>query len=81
MFSHELDRGRYPLSTRSRGILLGSILTVAVVAALVSPRTVPFLYAVAVAAFLAAALARGEIWRAMPQPGPPGRWSRPSACS
>ncbi len=70
MFSHELDRGRYPLSTRSRGISLGSILTVAVVAALVSARTVPFLYAVVVAAFLAAAFASGEIERAVPRPGP-----------
>ncbi|HEX9881534.1 MAG TPA: O-antigen ligase family protein [Hyphomicrobium sp.] len=70
MFSHELDRRQQPLLTRSRGILLGSILTVAVVAALVSARTVPFLYAVTVAAFLAAAAARGVLGTAVPRRGP-----------
>jgi O-Antigen ligase len=61
MFSYELDRRRNTLSTRSRGILLGSILTAAVVAAMVSARTVPFLYAVAVTAFVVAAAARGAL--------------------
>jgi O-antigen ligase len=70
MFSHELDTGRYPLITRTRGIVLGSILTVAVVAALVSARTLPFLYGLVVAGFLAAALARGDLDHAIPRPGP-----------
>ncbi len=70
MFSHELDRRRQPLSTRSRGILLGSILTVAVVAAMVSARTVPFLYALAVAGFLAAAAGRGALETAVPRSRP-----------
>jgi len=70
MFSHDLDRARYPLTARSRGILLGSILTVAVVATSVSARTLPFLYAVVVAGFLAAAAGRGELDRALPRRGP-----------
>jgi O-antigen ligase len=70
MFSHDLDRGRYPLSARSRGILLGSMLTAAVVAAMISARTLPFLFAVVVAGFLAAAAGRGELDRAVPQRGP-----------
>jgi O-antigen ligase len=69
MFSHELDRRRHPLLTRSRGILLGSILTVTVVAALVSARTVPFLYAATVAAFLVAAAGRGMLEGAVPRIG------------
>jgi O-antigen ligase len=70
MFSHELDRRTDALSTRARGILLGSILTVAVVAAMVSARTVPFLYALAVAGFLTAAAGRGALAAAVPRGGP-----------
>lgn len=70
MFSHGLDRAGNPLSTRRWGIGLGSIITVAVAAALVSARTVPFLFAVTVASFLAAAAVRGQLDRAVPRRGP-----------
>ncbi len=69
MFAHELDRRLNPITTRSRGILLGSILTVLIVAALVSARTVPFLYGLLVAGFLVAAAARGLLERAIPRRG------------
>jgi len=70
MFSSDLDRHHYPLSSRSRGIILGSIKTIAVAAALVSARTVPFLFAAAVASFLIAAALRGQLESAVPRRGP-----------
>lgn len=73
MFSHALDRGRHPLAERARGIVLGSIITVGVVAALVSARTVAFSYAVAVVAFLLAAWWRGDLADAAPRNGPVAR--------
>ena len=60
MFSGELDRVRHPLMSRSRGILLGSILLVAMAAALVSAKTLPFLFSVTFAAFLMAAVMRRD---------------------
>ena len=60
MFSGELDRVRHPLISRTRGILLGSILLVAVTAALVSAKTLPFMFSVTLAAFLVAAVMRTD---------------------
>jgi O-antigen ligase len=60
MFSGELDRVRYPLISRTRGILLGSILLLAVTAALVSAKTLPFMFSVTLAAFLVAAVTRRD---------------------
>ena len=70
MFSHGLDRARNPLASRAWGVGLGSIIAVAVAAALVSARTLPFALAVTVAAFLAAAGARGNLAAAVPRRGP-----------
>jgi O-antigen ligase len=70
MFSHGLDRARHPLASRAWGVGLGSIMTVAVAAALISARTVPFSFAVMVAAFLAAAALRGHLVDAVPLRGP-----------
>jgi O-antigen ligase len=72
MFSGELDRVRHPLISRTRGILLGSILLVAVTAALVSAKTLPFMFSVTLAAFLVAAVVRTENPTGKPQlPGAP----------
>ena len=70
MFSHDLDRRLNPVSTRARGILLGSVLMIAIVAGLVSARTVPFMYGAVVASFLAAAAVLGTLERAIPRRGP-----------
>jgi len=70
MFSNVLDRVRYPLSERRWGIVLGSLLVLAVAAPLVSARTVPFVFAVLVAGFLVAAAARGHLNTALPRRGP-----------
>lgn len=69
MFSSELDRVHYPLSSRSWGIGLGSIIVVAVTAALVSARTVPYLFAATVAGFLVSAIARGQLELVLPRRG------------
>jgi hypothetical protein len=69
MFSSELDRSGFPLAARSWGIGLGSIVMIAVAAALVSAKTVPYLYAVTVASFIAAAAVRGQLIRALSQLG------------
>ena len=70
MFSNVLDRERYPLAARRWGIILGSVLVVAVAAALASARTMPFMFAVTVASFLAAAAVRGLFGSAVPKRGP-----------
>jgi len=70
MFSNDLDRVRHPLASRSEGIILGSIIMVAVAAALVSARTVPFLFAATLAGFLIAAAMRGRLGVAVPRRGP-----------
>jgi hypothetical protein len=69
MFSSELDRVGHPLRARIWGILLGSIILVAVAAALVSAKTVPFMFALTVASFLACAALRGELGHATPRAG------------
>ena len=42
MFADDVDRARFPLSTRIWGILNGSLILAMIVAGLVSPRTFPF---------------------------------------
>ncbi len=70
MFSSELDRVRSPLLTRSRGIVLGTAILIAVAASLVSARTVAFSYWIIVAGFIAAAaLRRTADWSQL-RPGP-----------
>ena len=60
MFSSDLDTARNPLSARSWGIVLGSVIMVSVAAALVGARVMPFMFAATVAAFVAAAPLRGK---------------------
>jgi O-antigen ligase len=69
MFSSELDRVGHPFRTRTWGILLGSIILAAVAAALVSAKTVPFVFAVTLASFLAAAAKRGQLGHVLPRRG------------
>jgi O-Antigen ligase len=69
MFSSELDRVGHPFRTRTWGILLGSIILAAVAAALVSAKTVPFVFAVTLASFLIAAAVRGQLAHALPRRG------------
>ena len=54
MFSSELDRAQYPLFSRVRGILLGTLLMVAVTASLVSARSLAVTYWIVAAGFLTA---------------------------
>lgn len=61
MFSNQLDKARQPLASRRRGITLGSIMMIAVAAALVSARTVAFTFWITFVGFFIAALARGSI--------------------
>lgn len=58
MFSGELDRIRHPLSCRSRGIVLGSALMIAVAASLVSAKTVAVSFIIVAVAFIIDAAAR-----------------------
>ena len=69
MFSSELDRAQSPLSSRSRGIVLGSLLMLAVTASLVSARTLAVTYWAVAAGFLLAALWRGAINFSQLRPG------------
>lgn len=70
VFSGEIDRTHYPLRKRLRGIVLGSAILATVAAALVSPRTLPFLYAVMLAGFIADAAMGGRLRDAVPRRGP-----------
>jgi hypothetical protein len=70
MFSSELDRVRHPLQSRGPGILLGSIVMIALTAAIVGPRTLAFTYWIVVAGFLLAAALRGDIEFRQVRPGP-----------
>jgi O-antigen ligase len=70
MFSSEFDKIQVPIASRGWGIVLGSIILVTVAAALVSARTVPFLYALTCLSFVVAAAARGQLGHAVPQRGP-----------
>ena len=70
MFSNVLDRVQCPLHERRWGIVIGSLLAVAVAASLASARIVPFMFALVVAGFLAGAAARGKLKGAIPQRGP-----------
>ena len=60
MFSTEIDRVRSPIMSRAWGIALGTLLLITVVVALVSARTVPFLFPLTIVAFIGAALVRGN---------------------
>jgi O-antigen ligase len=61
MFSSELDRVRDPLLSRSRGILLGTLILICVAASLVSARTLPFVFAVTILGFGAAETIAGRL--------------------
>lgn len=74
MFSSQLDKVRHPLASRSRGIVLGSIMMIAAAAALVSARTVAFTFWIAVAGFLIAAACRRDIDVKQLRPGPVALW-------
>jgi O-antigen ligase len=67
MFSNVLDRAGCPRSERRWGIVLGSLLAVAVAAAIVSARTQPFMLTLVVAGFLGAAAVRGNLQSAIPR--------------
>jgi O-antigen ligase len=70
MFSNVLESGRYPLRERRWGIVLGSLLVLAVGTPLVSARTLPFVFAALVAGFLVAAAVRGNLKSAVPRRAP-----------
>ena len=59
-----------PARERRWGIVLGSLLVLAVGTALVSARTVPFMLALVVAGFLVAAAVRGNLQSAVPRRSP-----------
>ena len=69
MFSTEIDRVRSPIMSRAWGISLGTLLLITVVAALVSARTVPFLFPLTIVAFIGAALVRGNYQHILPKGG------------
>ena len=56
MFSQGLDKVQHPLSSRRRGILLGTALMLAVTASLVSAKTVAVSFAIVAAAFIIASV-------------------------
>ena len=58
MFSSELTQ--HPLASRSRGIILGSALMLAVTASLVSAKTVAASFTIVAVAFVVAAVARSK---------------------
>ena len=60
MFSNELKRASTRWGNRARGMVLGTLILITVAAALVSARTVPFLYCLTFLSFLAAALLAGR---------------------
>jgi O-antigen ligase len=70
MFSTELNSEQNSLLSRTWGIVLGSLLMVAVAAALVSARTVPFMFGLTLAAFVLASFARGTAAHALPRANP-----------
>src|SRR5690349_14265085 len=70
MFSSELDPAKHPLSSRLRGVVLGSFISLAVAAPLLSPRITPYVLAVMAAAFLAGAAMRHDLGNAVPRTGP-----------
>ncbi len=70
MFSNELNSVGHPLASRSRGILIGSVILVAAAVALVSARTVAATFWVLVASFLISLLFRRDLELAHLRPGP-----------
>ena len=70
MFSSELDWAQHGLSSRRRGIVVGSLLMLAVAASFVSARTLAFSYWFVVAGFLLFAVLDRPAIRFWAQPGP-----------
>lgn len=69
MFSNELDHHQHPLVSRSRGIVLGSIVVIAIVAALISARTLAVSYWIVAGSFAVTSPARTLTWaRQAPSP-------------
>ena len=68
MFSSELDWARHRLSSRRRGIVLGTLFMLAVAASLISARTLAFSYWLVVAGFLLFAVLdrTANRWQALP---------------
>ena len=59
MFADDIDRSRFPLTTRIWGILLGSLILAMIVAGLISPRTFPFTAPFILLGFAASAYVNG----------------------
>ena len=59
MFADDIDRSRFPLTTRIWGILLGSLILAMIVAGLISPRTFPFTAPFVLLGFAASAYVTG----------------------
>lgn len=69
MFSGDLDTASSTFSTRKWGIILGTIIMVAVAAALISARTIPFTYTATVVAFIVVAPLRARSEFLVPRVG------------
>ena len=61
MFTGELDRATSSLGARASGIFVGTAIMVAVAAALVSAKTLPFCFGFVLVSFIAAAVLRGRL--------------------
>lgn len=70
MFFNALDSAGHPLASRSRGILIGSVILIAAAGALVSARTVAATFWALVASFLISTLFRRDVALAQLRPGP-----------
>lgn len=70
MFTAEIDRSRFPVSTRLWGLALGWAIAIFVPGALVSARTLAVSFALIFALTIAAAIYRGNLRRSMPRVGP-----------
>lgn len=66
MFPNDIDKDRYPLSTRRWGILIGTLVMVAVPLCLVSPSTLPITLIPVLIAVLAGAYQRGFLPNLVP---------------
>ncbi len=66
MFPNDIDKDRYPLRTRRWGILIGTLVMVAVPLCLVSPSTLPITLLPVLAAILASAYQRGFLHSLLP---------------
>ena len=73
MFSSELDWAQHGFSSRRRGIVVGTMLMVAVAASFVSARTLAFSYCIVVAGFLLFAVFNRSATRLQARPMPAAR--------